>query len=134
MNQRLPPFEMETLSGKVVRSESFGGHPVVLAFVRSDCTACESLLSTVKAVFQGNERTVAWAIFAPGDDAKVKKLAAKLQLEYPVLVDHNERLQRLFVVSSQPTVVVLDSLGYVSWMGRQVTEPELSQIVRAAEK
>jgi len=134
LGQRLPPFQTETVSGKTVMSSSFEGHPVVLSFVRTDCPPCEQTLTTVQDVFTGNERTVAWAIFAPSDPAKVQKLAAKLKLEYPVVIDQGERFQRLFVVSSQPTTVVLDSLGFVKWMGKTVSEAELAQIVRDAER
>lgn len=133
LGQRLPPFEAQTLSGKTVSSASFGGHPVVLAFVRTDCEPCEQLLEDVQGVFRGNERTVAWAVFSPDDPARVKKLAAKLALEYPVVMDDGGRFARLFVVSSQPTTVVLDSLGYVRWMGREIGEAELARIVREAE-
>jgi peroxiredoxin len=134
LGQRLPPFQMETLSGKLLHSSSFEGHPVVLSFVKTDCTACEATLTTAQAVFTDNERTVAWAIFAPDDPAKVKKIAAKLKLEYPVVIDDQDRLKRLFVVSSQPTTVVLDSLGFVRWMGPSIGESELLALVKASEK
>jgi peroxiredoxin len=133
LGQRLPPFETETVSGKPLRSDSFARHPVVLSFVRTDCPACDETLKTVQAVFTDNERTVAWAIFEDTDPSKVQKLAAKLELEYPVVIDGNGRLQRLFVVSAKPTLVVLDSLGYVHWMGSRASESELAQLVRAAE-
>jgi hypothetical protein len=64
----------------------------------------------------------------------VKKVAAKLKLEYPVVIDDQERLKRLFVVSSQPTTVVLDSLGFVRWIGPSISESELAALVKAAEK
>lgn len=135
LGERLPPFQMVTLSGKVVTSESFQRHPVALAFVRTDCPECERTLEAVKGVFHDNERTVAWAIFAPGDDAAVKKVAIKLGLDFPVVVDEGERMKRLFIIEAQPTTIVLDTLGYVSWKGGgSITEDQLASVVRAAEK
>ena len=135
LGQRLPPFQMATLSGKEVTSASFQGHPVALAFVRTDCPECERPLTAVQNVFHSNERTVAWAVFAPGDDAAVKKLAVKLKLDFPVVVDEGERLKRLFIIERQPTTIVLDTLGYVSWKGgASITESELAGAVSAAEK
>ncbi len=135
LDQRPPPFQTETLSGKAVSSDSFGGHPVVLAFVKTDCAPCERMLEATTAVFHDNERTVAWAIFSPGDDKKVKSFAAKTGLEYPVVIDEQERLKKLFLVSSVPTAVVLDSLGFIRWMsGPEVTASELGQVVAEATK
>jgi peroxiredoxin len=126
---------MVTLSGKEVTSDSFQGAPVVLSFVKTDCPDCERTLKAVQGVFHDNERTVAWAIFAPGDDAAVKKVAIKLNLDFPVVVDEGERMKRLFIIEDRPTTIVLDSLGYVSWKGgASMTEAELAGVVRAAEK
>jgi peroxiredoxin len=135
LGQRLPPFQMATLSGKTVTSESFAGHPVALAFVRTECAECERTLAALQGTFKSNERTVAWAVFAPVNEAAVKKVAVKLKLEYPVVIDEGERLKRLFIVETQPTTIVLDTLGYVTWKGgASITEDELSRVVSAAEK
>lgn len=135
LDQRPPPFQTQTLSEKPLSSDSFAGHPVVLAFVKTDCPPCERMLEATTAVFHDNERTVAWAIFSPGDNAKVRSFAAKTGLEYPVVVDEQERLKKLFLVSSVPTAVVLDSLGFIRWMsGPEVTASELGQVVEAATK
>jgi peroxiredoxin len=104
-------------------------------FVKIDCALCERMLEATTAVFHDNERTVAWAIFSPGDDKKVKSFAAKTGLEYPVVIDEQERLKKLFLVSSVPTAVVLDSLGFIRWMsGPDVTAKELGQVVEEATK
>jgi peroxiredoxin len=131
LDQRIPDFETETLSGKRVTTESFDGHPVVLAFVSTDCGApCEKTLAAVKEAFDYEERTVAWVIFAGEEDPKqVRSYAARLGLEFPVVIDGGMRLEKRFLVSSQPTVIVLDTAHTVRWIGNEVTGPELSRIV-----
>jgi peroxiredoxin len=134
LGQRMPPFETETLSGKRLLSESFAGHPVVLSFVKTDCPECERSLQAVSGVFSDNERTVAWAVFEPGNARTINNTAAKLGLEYPVVVDEGDRLKKLFLINTRPTTVVLNQLGYVHWQGgAEMTESELSKVVGEAD-
>jgi peroxiredoxin len=131
LDQRIPDFQTETLSGRRLTTESFDGHPVVLAFVSTDCGApCEKTLAAVMETFQDEERTVAWVIFAAEEDPKqVRSYAARRGLELPVVIDGGQRLEKRFLVSAQPTVIVLDTAHTVRWIGREVTGPELSRIV-----
>lgn len=130
LDQRIPHFETQTLSEKPLTSDSFDDHPVVLAFVKTECPRCEQTLGVVKEVFEYDERAVTWAIFAPEDPKKIKRVAIQHGLEFPVVLDGAERLQSLFMVTKHPTIVVLDTLGRVRWVGDTVTAEELEQIVR----
>jgi thiol-disulfide isomerase/thioredoxin len=63
------------------------------------------------------------AIDVGEDEATVRRFAEKNPFPYPVLLDPSESIQQRFRSTGLPTVMVIDTLGRVSYLNVGVANP-----------
>ena len=115
---RVPALKLRSVTGESLSMEKLLDRgPVVLAFWATWCHPCLAELPELEAIHRRlGERgltVVGVSVDGPRNFAKVRPFAAKLGLTFPIVVDEDGRLQRLFQVGAVPTTVVIDSAGVI---------------------
>lgn len=130
----MPSFEARTISGNPVISGGFQGHQVVVTFVASNCRPCEQTLAAANAVYKDNRELVVVGVYPEGRSGDAVRVASRLELRFPIVVDEEGLIGRRFQVGeAMPTTFVADNAGRVRWVGGADVTPEaLERAVQAA--
>lgn len=132
LGERIPPFQTHTMSGKPVISAAYSGQTVVLAFVTVDCKTCERTLLAAEAAFDEYREIVVVSLFQSEDETAARSIAARLKLSYPVAIDADGVITRLFRVQEVPRTFVIDADGLIRWIGGpDMLESDLRAAVEA---
>ena len=100
------------------------GHAVALVFWQTWCKPClREMPELVKADLQYSPRLSFYGIISGPDkdvdEAKVKKIVARLGVGYPQVRDRDLRLSRGFEVGGTPTIVILGPGGSILYRGHR---------------
>jgi peroxiredoxin len=111
-------FELLDPSGNNVRlSELLEKGPVLVDFWATWCGPCRKALPRYEAVYQ-RHRAQGFTILAVSQDSarsldKVVRFAEVAELSFPVLLDPDKKVARLYQVSSLPTSILISADGTV---------------------
>ncbi len=118
--QVAPNFTIEDIDGNPVKLSSFRGKVVLMAFWASWCPRCMEELAFLQGLSTALEdELVVLAInqetqnLSPKHVAKLKKEIQDLGIEFPVLLDKNLDVWKLYCINALPTSVILDREGKV---------------------
>ena len=131
-----PDFALRSVAGPNVRLSEYRSEVVALAFAASWCGDCRAGLSALDHLHQSlaadGLRVVAVSFDNRVDQAR--QFAAATGSSYPVLMDPEGEVGRLYHVNDLPFVVLVDRSGRIrhSFHGsRAVTDPALTAEIRA---
>ena len=115
---RVPALKLRTVEGESLAIEKLlDAGPVVFAFWATWCHPCLAELPELEAIYRRHRdrglTVIGLSVDGPRNFAKVRPFAAKLGLTFPIVVDEDGRVQRLFQVGAVPTTVVIDSAGVI---------------------
>lgn len=122
--QTLPKAEMQDLSGKAIRSESWvdGKTPFVLSFWGSTCKPCIQELDTMSENYEEwNEKTPFRVIAVATDDSRSVARARSLAKgrgwdDFVLAFDVNGDFRRAMSVTTTPRVFLYDKNGKQVYM------------------
>lgn len=127
-----PDFTLETAVGQtialseIIDTTGVAGQPVVLNFWASWCAPCRvEMPSLQQASVRYNGRASFIGINQGEDWPTITEFGAEYNVTYPLLVDENNLVNRLYEVNSLPTTVFIDHNGIV----REVVIGILSEAV-----
>ena len=127
----MPSFESKTLNGNQLFSGAYQGRRVVVSFVAADCDACDKTLKAAQSMYSDMSDVVVVGVFGAGDEGSANTLVKRHELRFPVVVDSDGAIARLFHVEERPTTFVADGYGRVKWVGGSaLTEEGLTSAVR----
>lgn len=106
-------FTLRNLDGELVNSHDvIGKKPVLLDFWATWCKPCLKNLPKLQKVHEeyGDKGLVILAVNEDGTRSlsKVEPLANSLGLTFPVLIDEDRDVMRLYQVSGLPTTILID--------------------------
>lgn len=111
-------FALRNLDGDLIRSDEYiGKGPVLLDFWATWCKPCMKNLPKLEKIYQDYaERGL--TVLAINEDGtrslgKVEPLVHSLGLTFPVLIDEDREVMRLYRVNGLPTTILLDTNGEV---------------------
>ncbi len=108
IGKTIPAFELASLDGEEISSQSYLGKPVVLNFWATWCRPCLKEIPTLKAIHRDSPaKVVTIAIDAKGEDI-VRPFVEKHDIDYTVLIGDLDVFQR-YNGSGVPYTLVLDS-------------------------
>jgi cytochrome c biogenesis protein CcmG/thiol:disulfide interchange protein DsbE len=91
--------------------------PVLLDFWATWCKPCAASLPELQAMHETYAdrglTVVGVSIDGPRNFSKVRPFVARTGLTYPIVLDHDGRLQRDFHVTAVPTAVLIDRTGAI---------------------
>ena len=126
VGDKMPSFTLTTLDGAVVDSDSIiGKKPVFLVFWATWCPNCKREIPHINEL--AAEFTSQGMLFlginvgVNDSEAKVRRYAEKLKINYPVYFDKGSQLTKKFKVSGTPTVIIVDKSGIIRY--RDVAPP-----------
>lgn len=113
-----PNFKVENLDGEIVElNNEIGGGPILLSFWATWCKPCIEELAEYKKIY-AEYKDNGFKMFAISTDdertiAKVKPFVKSKGFEFPVLLDTNSDISRLYYAQSVPYSVILDKKGMI---------------------
>jgi peroxiredoxin len=116
--RKAPSFNTETLEGEDVKlSSEIGEGPILLSFWATWCKPCIEELSEYKKIYKEYKED-GFKMFAISVDdertvAKVKPFVKSKNFEFPVLLDTNSDIARMYYAQSVPYSVIVDKKGYI---------------------
>lgn len=132
-----PDFTLPSLDGQTVRLSDLRGKAVLLNFWATWCAPCRLEMPTMEKAYQEYKsrglEILAVSLDA-GSNSVVKHFMQELQLDFPVLLDPNMEVLRLYRQFSIPATFLIDKqgivrhreLGYRDW-----TDPESRKLLEA---
>lgn len=111
---RAPAFALVDSAGNTVQLSDWHGRPVVLNFWASWCGPCRVETPFFQAMSEQYGDAVAIVGINQGESqAVVERFAAEYGLTYPLLLDEDQRINRLYSVFGLPTTLFIDAEGVV---------------------
>lgn len=113
-----PNFKAENLDGETIElNKETGEGPILLSFWATWCKPCIEELAEYKKIY-AEYKDKGFKMFAISTDdertvAKVKPFVKSKGFEFPVLLDTNSDISRLYYAQSVPYSVILDKKGMI---------------------
>jgi len=115
-----PDFTLTSLGGTNLRLQEQRGSVVMINFWATWCGPCRvemPHLSRLYEKYRASGFTVL-AINIDEDPHKAARLAAQLGMRFPVLMDTEKKVSRLYDLSTMPSTVLIDRDGRVRYITR----------------
>ena len=103
-------FSLETLTGeKITLLDTLKEKRVVLVFSTTWCPACKEQAPEIERFYQENKDKVAVIGINPGEKReKVEKHIQDYRISYPVVLDPQSEITRLYGIRGVPTIIAID--------------------------
>ncbi len=130
-----PGFTLETPSGeKVTLSSVLKRGPVILDFWATWCGPCRKALPRLQELYEAHEddglTVIAISIDEPRNRPKIGATVRSLGLTFPVLLDGDKEVARLYRVDSVPTTFLISQEGRVTAYHRGYREGDEKLLAR----
>jgi peroxiredoxin len=134
--QPAPDFELPLLNGDVVRLDDYKGKIVFLNIWATWCGPCQEEMSSMERLYQ-QLKDQTFEILAVSIDAQgaptVAPFVKEYKLNFPVLIDSENKIGRLYKTTGIPETFIIDKngiivskvIGYRNW-----SDPEVVQTLR----
>ena len=108
-----PPFSLPTLNGTPWNLTHNADRPVVLFFFETDCPSCRLSVPYLKrlADWLGDSAAVVGISQDPAD--VTREIVSRLGIHFPILLDADLSVSRLYDPLAVPTLFLLDSEGRI---------------------
>lgn len=110
---KAPDFELETLEGKKVKLSDFAGKKVMLNFWATWCPPCKAEMPHMQKFYEekGDEIHILAVNIDPKND--VAGFAKEMNLHFPILLDKNDKVMKMYQILSIPTTYFIDEDGII---------------------
>lgn len=109
----LPDFTAQTLTGETVQLSDYRGQVVMLNFWATWCPPCRAEMPAIQEAYERyqSQGFVVLAINNAEDEAKIAPFARSLGLNFPIVLDETQTLQRKFSVTGYPMSLFIGADG-----------------------
>jgi len=115
-----PDFTLPSLDGPNLRLQEQRGQVVMINFWATWCGPCREEMPHLARLYD-KYRPSGFTLFAVNIDEepqKAARLAKQLGLRFPVLLDTDKKVSRLYDLSAMPSTVLIDRDGRVRYLHR----------------
>lgn len=115
-----PDFTLRTLDGPNLRLQEQRGQVVLVNFWATWCGPCRQEMPHLARLYEKYRASgfVLLGINVDDDAKKATELAAKLGLKFPVSLDTDKTVSRMYDLSAMPSTVLIDREGRVRHVHR----------------
>lgn len=128
---KAPDFSLQTLDGENVKLSDYEGKKVVLNFWATWCKPCREEMPDLQTIYSENNEEI--VILAVNMDAHndVKGFTDSYAVTFPVLLDVEDKVSRIYQVISLPTTYFIDEKGDIAQkhLG-QITYEQLEEVLK----
>lgn len=128
IGEKAAPFKLLTLDGKEIELNSFAKDKVtLLVFGATWCPSCRHEIPLLKEYYSElkDKGLNVLSIDIQESAKKVKSLADKQEINYPVVLDSKADVARLYKVLGIPLNIVLDKNGVIVYKDNRPPDKEL---------
>lgn len=130
VGKKAPEFTLNTLDGQ---AKTIGKQPTVtvINFWATWCPPCREEMPELNQFYQGHKQAIDfYAINIQEPPAKVNDYIHTNQLVFPVLLDRDGGIAKIFQINAIPTTVVIDKHGIIQYRkAGTVTKSELEAVL-----
>lgn len=111
---KAPDFELKTLDGKTVKLSHYKGKKVMLNFWATWCPPCKAEMPDIETFYKkaGNDVVILAVNIDTSYD--VKGFVEERDLTFPILLDDDNEVSKMYQVASIPTTYFIDQEGLIS--------------------
>ncbi len=122
-----PDFTLTMEDGEQIALSDFRGTPVVLNFWATWCGPCRAEMPAFESIWRESDGQVQFiGVNVQESAAQVSAFATGLGISYPLPLDPNAAIARVYRVRAFPTTLFIDEQGVIQEMILgQVNEPSL---------
>jgi peroxiredoxin len=119
-----PDFTLRTLEGPNLRLQEQRGRVVLVNFWATWCAPCRQEMPHLNRLYDKYRASgfVLLGVNVDDDSRNAASVAAKLGVKFPVLLDSDKKVSRLYDLNSMPATVLIDRDGRVRWYHRGYRE------------
>jgi len=112
-----PDFELETLSGEVIRLSDFKGEKVMINFWASWCGPCRSEMPDMEKFYHDKDVKILAVNVTDTERSlsHVTDFIDEISATFPVLLDENRDVSNLYKIQPLPTTFMVDSSGIINF-------------------
>ncbi|MBC7954312.1 MAG: TlpA family protein disulfide reductase [Cytophagales bacterium] len=115
-----PDFTLRTLSGPNMRLQEHRGQVVLVNFWATWCGPCRKEMPHLNRIADKYRSSglVMLGVNVDDDVRNAADVATKLGVKFPVLLDTDKKVSRLYDLNSMPSTLVIDRSGRVRFLHR----------------
>jgi peroxiredoxin len=115
-----PDFTLRTMSGPNMRLAEQRGRVVMVNFWATWCGPCRQEMPQLDRLYQKYKSSgfVLLGVNVDDDTQKAADVAGKLGVSFPVLLDTDKAVSKLYDLSTMPSTVLIDRDGKVRYVHR----------------
>ena len=115
-----PDFTLRTMNGPNLRLAEQRGRVVMVNFWATWCGPCRQEMPQLDRLYQKYKSSgfVLLGVNVDDDARKAGDVAAKLGITFPVLLDTDKAVSKLYDLSTMPSTVIIDRDGKVRYLHR----------------
>src|SRR6201991_4434020 len=119
-NAVAPDFTLRGADGRNVRLDELRGQVVLVNFWATWCGPCREEMPRLDSLYQKYHKSgfVLLGVNVDDDPHTALATAAKLGVSFPVLLDTDKKVSKLYDLSKMPSTVVIDRDGKVRFLTR----------------
>jgi peroxiredoxin len=119
-SQPAPDFTLRTMDGKNLRLQELRGRVVLVNFWATWCGPCRQEMPHLNRLYDKYKGSgfVMLGVNIDDEPDKAIGVATKLGLHFPVLLDSEKKVSRMYDLNTMPSTVVIDRDGRVRYVHR----------------
>jgi len=138
-NAVAPDFTLRSTDGRNMRLDELRGQVVLVNFWATWCGPCREEMPRLNALYEKYRRSgfVLLGVNVDDDPATALATASKLAVSFPVLLDTDKKVSKLYALETMPSTLLMDRDGKVRFVHRGYragTEADYEQQIRALLK
>ncbi len=115
-----PDFTLHTMNGPNMRLQEQRGRVVMVNFWATWCGPCRQEMPQLNRLYEKYHAAgfVLLGVNVDDDQRKAAEVAGKLGVTFPVLLDTDKTVSKLYDLSTMPSTVIIDRDGKVRYVHR----------------
>lgn len=130
---KAPDFELKTTDGTAIKLSDYKGKAVMINFWASWCPPCRAEMPALQEVYKEYESKdfVILAVNLNESNLAVNQFRDKLGLTFPIVIDKDNEVSKLYDIVPLPTSYFVNKQGVVvgKWTG-EISKDKLRSIVK----